>query len=75
MTAIRLSDGLGDEIAMIVRVFEVYSEGGSNCVMFLTEQEAKDQSILVPSTGPYPANVEMGEKEYEELKQNRYAWA
>lgn len=60
---------------MIVGVFEVYSEGGSNCVMFLTEQEAKDQTILSPSEGPYSANVEMTEKEYNELKAQRYMWA
>ena len=61
-------------LKMIVGVFEVYSEGGRNCVMFLTEQEAKDQKILAPSEGPYPANVEMSEKEYSEFKANRYMW-
>lgn len=60
---------------MIVGVFEVYSSGGSNCVMFLTEQEAKEQTILATSEGPYPANVEMTEAELSELKQRRFAWA
>lgn len=59
---------------MLVRVFEVYSEVGALYVMFLTEQEAKDQTIISPSDGPYPADVSMTDEEYEELKQKRYLW-
>jgi len=57
---------------MIVRVFEVYSEYGNTSVMFLTEDEAINQLIITPSDGPYPANVEMTEDEYNNLKTERY---
>lgn len=48
---------------MLVKVFEVYSESGNNSVMFLTEEEANNQLIIIPSDGSYPANVEMTEDE------------
>ena len=60
---------------MIVKVFEVYSEQGNTYAMFLTEEEANNQTIIMPSEGPYPANVEMTEDEYNELKTERYFWS
>ncbi len=60
---------------MIIGVFEVYSENRNDCIIFLTEQEAKDQNILSPSEGPYPANVKMSAEEYQSLKKDRFLWA
>lgn len=60
---------------MLVDVFEVYSEGGSNCVLFLTEKEAQEQTLIAPADGPYPAKVSMSNREFDELRQVRYMWA
>ena len=59
---------------LVIGLYEVYSDDGNNCAGFLTVQEAKDQDIISPSKGPYPADVKMSRKEYDELKCNRYIW-
>ena len=61
---------------MIVPVYEVYSLGGSNCVIFATPEEAESQQILSPSDNKvYPARVYMTQEELFELTINRYMWA
>lgn len=59
---------------MLIKVFEVYSEGGSNCVAFLTREEAEGQTLIQPSQGPYFAMVDMSEEEIKKLKTDRYLW-
>lgn len=59
----------------VIGVYEVYSEQGSRCALFLTEQEAKDQTMIAPFDGPYPANVELSEEDIATLKHQRYLWA
>jgi hypothetical protein len=60
---------------MVVDVFEVYSKGGSDCLLFLTEKEALEQTLISPADGPYPAKVAMSPREFDELRQVRYMWA
>jgi hypothetical protein len=60
---------------MLVDVFEVYSEGGSNCILFLTEKEAQNQTLITPADGPYPAKVTLSTREFDELRQVRHMWA
>jgi len=56
---------------MIVDVFEVYGDG-SIYLIFLTEQEAKDQTHVSPSTGIYSDKISLTYKEYYELLTRRY---
>ena len=55
---------------MVIDVFEVYGDGPIYLI-FLTEQEAKYQTILLPSTGIYSAKVFLTDEEYYELTHQR----
>lgn len=59
----------------VIDVYEVYSEGGSNCVLFLTEQEARTQTMIAPYDGPYRAKVDLTEEEISTLDRQRHLWA
>ena len=56
----------------LVSVYEVYSQSGSNCVAFLTEDEAQKQTLIVPFDGPYPAGIYLTEDELVEMMTQRY---
>ena len=58
----------------LVSVYEVYSQGGSNCVAFLTEDEAQKQTLITHFEGPFSAGVYLTEDELVELTTQRYLW-
>lgn len=60
---------------MLIGVYEIYSKGGSNALVFLTEQEAKDQTLISdPKPGVFPADIYLSDKDITKLKKERYLW-
>lgn len=53
---------------MLVELYEVYSKGGTNCIGFLEENLAKDQTLIQPFDGPFKINIDITDDELESLQ-------
>lgn len=60
---------------MLIGVYEVYPKDRNNSLVFLTEQEAKDQTLISdPKPGVFPADIYLSDKDIAKLKKERYLW-
>ncbi len=60
---------------MILDVWEVYQEDGTQCLIFKTEEQARNQTLLSPVSLITESKVHLSESEIVELNNGIPVWA
>ena len=58
----------------LIGVWEMYDSESSECIIFLTEEMAKNQELIYADDTPSFTKVSLSDEELEELKTEGYIW-